>query len=65
MSVNASLDLPSNIALVHEWFTPRSTGGAENVVKVVDDLLTEISSQPELFSLVNEENLPKNSWVFN
>ena len=65
MSVNASLDLPSNIALVHEWFTPRSTGGAENVVKVVDDLLTEISSQPELFSLVNEENLPINSWLFN
>ncbi len=65
MGVNASLDLPSNIALVHEWFTPRSTGGAENVVKVVDDLLTEISSQPELFSLVNEENLPKSSWLFN
>jgi len=65
LSVNTSLDLPSNIALVHEWFTPRSTGGAENVVKVVDDLLTEISSQPELFSLVNEENLPINSWLFN
>ena len=65
MSVNPSLDLPSNVALVHEWFTPRSTGGAENVVKVVDDLLTEISSQPELFSLVNEENLPINSWLFN
>ena len=64
MSVNASLDLPSNIALVHEWFTPRSTGGAENVVEVIDDLLTEIASQPELFSLVNEENLHENSWLF-
>ena len=64
MSVNSSLDLPNNIALVHEWFTPRSTGGAENVVHVIDDLLTEIASQPELFSLVNEENLPTTSWLF-
>ena len=64
MSVNSSLDLPSNIALVHEWFTPRSAGGAENVVQVIDDLLTEISSQPDLFSLVNGENLLKNSWLF-
>ena len=65
MSVNSSLDLPTNIALVHEWFTPRSMGGAENVVHVIDDLLTEIASQPEIFSLVNDENLPENSWLFN
>ncbi len=64
MGGNSSLDLPSNIALVHEWFTPRSTGGAENVVKVIDDLLTEIASQPELFSLVNEENLLESNWLF-
>ncbi len=64
MSVNSSLDLPSNIALVHEWFTPRSTGGAENVVQVIDDWLTQIASQPQLFSLVNDENLHENSWLF-
>ena len=64
MSVKSSLDLPSNIALVHEWFTPRSVGGAENVVQVIDELITEISSQPELYSLVNEENLHENSWLF-
>ena len=64
MRLNSSFDLPSNIALVHEWFTPRSTGGAENVVQVIDHLLTEISSQPELFSLVNEENLQKDNWMF-
>ena len=64
MSVNSSLDLPSNIALVHEWFTPRSTGGAENVVQVIDDFLSEIISQPDLFSLVNEENVQKNSWLY-
>ena len=64
MSINSSLDLPRNIALVHEWFTPRSTGGAENVVQVIDELITEISSQPELYSLVNQENLLENSWLF-
>jgi glycosyltransferase involved in cell wall biosynthesis len=64
LSANSSLDLPSNIALVHEWFTPRSAGGAENVVRVIDDLLSEISSQPDLFSLVNGENILKNSWLF-
>ena len=64
MISNTSLDLPSNIALVHEWFTPRSAGGAENVVRVIDDLLNEISSQPDLFSLVNGENILKNSWLF-
>ena len=65
MSVNPSLELPNNIALVHEWFTPKSAGGSENVVHLIDDLLTEVSSQPELFSLVNEENLPTSSWLFN
>ena len=65
MSLNSSLDLPENIALVHEWFTPRSSGGAENVVKTIDDLLTEIASRPELFSLVNEENLLKGNWLFD
>ncbi len=64
MSVNSSLDLPGNIALVHEWFTPRSIGGAENVVQVIDELLTQIASQPELFSLVNDENFHENSWLF-
>ncbi len=62
--MHSSLELPRNIALVHEWFNSRSTGGAENVVQVIDDLLTEIASQPELFSLVNEENLLKSSWLF-
>ena len=64
MSVNTSLDLPSNIALVHEWFTPRSTGGAENVVQVIDELLIQIASRPDLFALVHEENLSQSSWLF-
>ena len=33
------MDLPQRIALVHEWFTPRSVGGAEQVVDVIDQWL--------------------------
>tara|TARA_Y100001968_G_scaffold260166_1_gene247661 strand:- start:62 stop:1294 length:1233 start_codon:yes stop_codon:yes gene_type:complete len=65
LSLNSSLDFPNNIALVHEWFTPRSVGGAENVVQVIDELLTGVFTKPELFSLVNEENLLESSWLFN
>ena len=64
MNVNSSLNLPRNIALVHEWFTPKSTGGAESVVEVIDDLLREIAVQPELFSLISQENASKKSWLF-
>ncbi len=63
MSVNSSLDLPNNVALVHEWFTPRSSGGAENVVQVIDQFITEKISKPELFSLVYGENLYKSRWL--
>jgi len=34
-------DLPRRIALAHEWFTPRSTGGAELVVQAIDALLQQ------------------------
>ena len=34
-----SQGLPRRIALVHEWFTPRSVGGAEQVVQSIDGLL--------------------------
>jgi len=65
LSVNKTFDLPSNIALVHEWFIPSSSGGSENVVKVIDDLFTEIASRPQLFSLVKDKNIIKSSWLFD
>ena len=42
---------PFPTALVHEWFSPRSVGGAELVVQQLDQLL-----QPQLFSLVDGES---------
>jgi hypothetical protein len=41
-------ELPGPIALVHEWFTPRSVGGSEQVVQQLDRLLTDQGSQPDL-----------------
>ena len=49
---------PFPTALVHEWFSPRSVGGAEQVVQVIDQLL-----QPQLFSLVDGESARPGSWL--
>ena len=51
--------LPGPIALVHEWFTPRSVGGAELVVRELDPLL----GKPQLFSLVDGESRHAGSWL--
>jgi glycosyltransferase involved in cell wall biosynthesis len=55
--------LPSSIALVHEWFTPRSVGGAEQVVREIDALLSEGRRPPDLFALVDGESRRPGSWL--
>ena len=57
-------DLPQRIALVHEWFSPRSTGGAELVVEAIDALLTDLQRTPQLAALVDSESKRANSWLF-
>jgi glycosyltransferase involved in cell wall biosynthesis len=54
---------PSPIALVHEWFTPRSVGGSEQVVEQLDRLLTRRGTPPELFALVDGESGRPGSWL--
>ena len=51
--------LPGPAALVHEWFTPRSVGGAELVVREFDQLL----GQPQLHALVDGESRRPGSWL--
>jgi glycosyltransferase involved in cell wall biosynthesis len=51
--------LPAPAALVHEWFTPRSVGGSELVVRELDQLL----GQPPLFALVDGESRRRGSWL--
>ena len=55
--------LPRRIALVHEWFTPRSSGGAELVVQAIDALLTAADRQPQLAALVDGESRRPGSWL--
>ena len=59
----ASDALPRRIALVHEWFTPRSTGGAELVVEALDRVLTDLERQPMLAALVDGESKRRGSWL--
>ena len=40
-------DLPQRVALVHEWFSPRSVGGAELVVQELDFLLCNLGREPD------------------
>ncbi len=63
MTAKNSTELPKNIALVHEWFSPRSTGGAEKVVEYIDQLLVSLDRQPQLFSLVDGLSQQNNSWL--
>ncbi len=49
---------PFPTALVHEWFSPRSVGGAELVVREMDALL-----KPRLFALVDGESRRAGSWL--
>jgi len=49
---------PFPTALVHEWFSPRSVGGAELVVREMDALLS-----PRLFALVDGESRRPGSWL--
>ena len=49
---------PFPTALVHEWFSPRSVGGAELVVREMDALLS-----PQLFALVDGESRSPGSWL--
>lgn len=55
--------LPSTIALVHEWFSPRALGGAELVVRAIDDLLDRQGCRPTLHALVDGESRRPGSWL--
>ena len=56
--------LPARIALVHEWFTPRSRGGSEIVAKSIDNVLLELNRKADLFALVDGESKREDSWLF-
>ncbi|MGB0277072.1 MAG: glycosyltransferase family 4 protein, partial [Synechococcus sp.] len=60
---SASDHLPQRIALVHEWFSPRSVGGAEQVVQEVDSLLRSLGCEPQMAALIDAESRRLGSWL--
>ncbi len=57
-------DFPKKIALVHEWFSSSSVGGAEQVVCEMDQLISTWGTQPDLFSLIETESTNPASWLY-
>ena len=55
--------LPQRIALVHEWFSPRAVGGAEQVVQEVDSLLCRLGCEPQMAALIDAESRRPGSWL--
>ena len=53
----------TNIALVHDWYLKKSIGGAEKVTLIIDELLSNNYSVPDLFSLT-ENVSQKNKSLF-
>ena len=53
----------SNIAIIHDWFIKKSFGGSEKVTLILNDLLNERYSTPDIFSLTsNIKSLKGNSF---
>lgn len=50
---------PDSVALVHEWFSPWAVGGAEAVVRELDQLL----APHQLYALVDGESRRPESWL--
>ncbi|WP_320664022.1 glycosyltransferase [Prochlorococcus sp. MIT 1223] len=57
------IDFPTRVALVHEWFTPGSVGGAEKVVRQIDQFLFSKGCKVELAALVDGESQRPESWL--
>ena len=58
-----SFELPKRISLVHEWFVPRSVGGAEQVVQSIDELLFAKGCSIELAALVDDQSHRFGNWL--
>ena len=43
----------SNIAIIHDWFVKNSLGGSEKVTFILNDLLNEKYSTPDIFALTS------------
>ena len=43
---------PRKVALVHDWFSSKFSGGAEKALEIINKVLVENYSTPDLYSLI-------------
>ena len=60
----ASDYLPQRIALVHEWFPPRSVCGAAQIVQEIDSLLRSLGCELQMAALIDAESRRPGSWSY-
>ncbi|WP_320677259.1 glycosyltransferase [Prochlorococcus sp. MIT 1300] len=58
------VDFPKQVALVHDWFSTRSHGGAELVTREIDSLLLHLGCSTQLASLVDGQSTQLDSWLY-
>ena len=45
-----------NVAIIHDWFSGEFKGGAEKVLKEIEEIFVENKSYYEIYCLVNHLN---------
>ncbi len=63
MALAIPKSLPNKILLIHEWFSPRSFGGAEQVVRAIDHIFTTAGRIVDFAALVDSESSNPDSWI--
>ncbi len=65
MFTKIPIDFPEKIALVHEWFSSRAKGGAEQVVESIDQYLLEKGTRADIYSLIDSQSDASFNWLSN
>ena len=55
----------AKLAIIHDWLLKNSFGGAEKVTLLIDQLLINNFSKPDIFSLVSNLNNSENNYFKN
>ena len=55
---------PRKVALVHDWFSSKFSGGAEKALEIINKVLVENYSTPDLYSLIADIKTNKYSWLY-
>ncbi len=51
------------IALIHDWYSSKYRGGAEKALEIINKVLKNKFSQPDLFGLIKDINKMEKNWL--